>query len=194
MSVPPFFRASLRLASDLPGQPPRKWSNTFYCEAPNAAAACALIVAGWVNYLAATCRERVYAYQVYATDLLPGTDSFFVQNIPSGQQRGTLPALSSDPYLPKACVSITIPVGASRPSRKFWRPGLYEGDVINGVSINTTLADFIYEGWNDFIVNAEGALLDPDRQPWEANPQLRLTTREFGREATADVPIPPPLG
>lgn len=194
VSVIPFFRVSLRLATDQPGQPFRKWSNTFYVEAANPVAAAAAGVGAWTGFLRGAARERVYCYQVYATDLLANTDNYQVQNVDQAFQRGSLATPGTEPYQPKTCLSVTIPVDQSRPSRKFWRPGLYEGDVSNGVTINSTLADTIADAFNNLIANSEGLWLDPDRQQWLAPVQLRLTTREFGREATADVPIPPPLG
>lgn len=137
---------------------------------------------------------RVYAYEVYATDLLPNTTNFTTVPIPVGQQRGSRSIVDlGEPYIPKACVSVNINVPNSRPSRKFWRPGLFEADVVNGTSITPGLRAAI-EGAFIIVVNNNPNLRDPDGQFFSDVGSLRLTTRNFGRESTNLVPLGPALG
>jgi hypothetical protein len=189
----PLYRVALRFATDQPGQPFRKWSNTFFAEETGASIAAFRGLGLWNDGLRAAARERVYLYQVYAADLNPATDDYYVLNVDPALQRGNLPTPTGEPYQPKTCVAVTLPVSGSRPSRKFWRPGLFEGDVANGVSITPALATIIQTQWDQALTSAESYWLDPDGQTLQVPVQLRLSTREFGREATADVPVPPPL-
>lgn len=189
----PLFRVSLRFASDISGHPPRKWSNTLFANDATPLAAASRGVSLWTGALRSGARERVWCYQVYATDLAPLTDNYHVYDVEPGAQRGSLPTPAGEPYLPKACVAVALPVSGSRPSRKFWRPGLYEGDVTNGVTLSVSLADAIRDAWGTGLAADEGYWLDPDGEQYGFLPQLRLTTREYGREATANVPVPPAL-
>lgn len=189
------FRTVLRMASDIVDQVQRKWGPTFYVEAASPTAAATALAVGWADSLRQTCRERVYAYEVYATDLAPLTDNYTVVSIAQGSQRGALvtPA-PAEPYLPKVCVAVTLLVENSRPSRKFWRPGLYEVDITNGVTVAAPLLASIRDNFSIFVESFNGFLVDPDGQPITGVGPLRLTTREYGRESTVDVPTPPPLG
>lgn len=188
------YHTSLRLSWDIVGITRRKWSNSFYVEAANSAAAAAVVVGLWVNALRGGARERVFAYEVYATDLLEGTTDYTVQAVPEGSQRGTLVTGVGEAYEPKTCVSVTIPVAASRPSRKFWRPGLYEGDVIAGQTLDTALVSSVQTAWGEALFLGEGVLRDPDGQAWGTSAVYRLSSRRFGRESAENLPVPPPLG
>lgn len=189
------YRTSLRLATDQPGVPARKWSNTFFVEAPTAFSAAALIYSAAWSELRTSVKERVYAYEVYATDSNTATDDFAIFPIPIGERRGTVPVAGlGEPYLPKVCLAVTLSVAGSRPSRKFWRPGLFENEVLAGVSVTPALITEITGRFNTFIADMDGALRDPDGQSVGPVQKITLTTREFGREATADVPLPPALG
>ena len=192
----PLFKTSLRLATDQPGIPARKWSNTFYLETNSVIDAANRVRDGWIQYLRGAARQRVYAYEVYATDLNAATETFAVLPIAPGSQRGIIidPAGGLQPYLPKACAAVTLSVLGSRPSRKFWRPGFLEDDIIDGVQIQPALVTLITNQFAQFIDGLFGALVDPDVQEIAGVSKIRLTTREFGREATADVPAPPALG
>lgn len=186
----------LRLATDQPGIPARRWSNRFILDSDSAFSAAAAIRAQWIGKLRNGVRERVYAYEVYATDTNTTTDNFTTLPILPGDQRGTLanPVGGLEPYLPKACMAVTLNVASSRPSRKFWRPGFLEADITNGVSVNPDLVELTTNLFEGVIQDLFGAWVDPDSQEIASVGRIRLTTREFGREATADVPAPPPLG
>lgn len=189
----PLYRAALRLATDMPGQPARKWSTTFYLNTVTAFVAANLVRVGWNQQLSFAARDRVYAYEVYATDLTEGTTDYVVLPIEPGDQRGQIPTPSSDPYLPKSCIAVELLVVGSRPSRKFWRPGLTEADIASGVTVDPALITTVRTQFEAFLM-ATDALRDPDDQTMFGVGSLRLTTREFGREATNLVPAPPPFG
>lgn len=186
------FLVSLRQSHDMQGQTRRKWSNTFFVDAPNAAAAAAWGVALWQGYLREAVRERVWCYEVYATSLQEGDDSYAVQGVPEAQQRGTLPAGSGEPYGREYCVSVTIPAEEGRPSRKFWRPGLTEGDITNGETISLNLVNTIEYVFNSAL--SEVSAVDPDGQALTGPVRARLSLRRLGRESAENLPAPPPLG
>lgn len=190
------FLAYLRQAWDIPGATARRWSNVFHLNSTDLAAATADAQALWINYLRAAARERVYCYETYVTSFAALDEVFNVTAVPEGSQRGSLvtPSTGADPYLSKACVAVTLNVSGSRPSRKFWRPGIYEGDITNGQSVGATLAAAIQGAFDNAIADLGANLTDPQGAPFTGVGRLRLTTREFGRESTADVPLPPPFG
>jgi len=191
----PVFYTALRLASDTPGQPGRRWSNVFYYDVANPGIAAAALVGGWIEYLRNASRERVYAYEAYATDLVEGTANYAVVPVPAAQSRGTIPTSGlGEPYRPQVCLAVTLNATASRPSRKFWRPGLYEGDILNGVTIVGALVETVRTNYSNFLDDAAGNLCDPQGDKLQSVGRITLTSRNFGREATVDVPIPPPLG
>lgn len=189
------YATYLRMASDIVGQPARKWSNVFFMEAVSPLAAAFFTASAWAENLRTCCRERVYAYEVYATDLTPGTDAFSVVGISPGEQRGLLTTpIGEEPYMPKTCLAVTLGVSGGRPSRKFWRPGIYEGDIVNGVGVNPALVTLINTAFTNMIDSLGSVFVDPDGQNVFSVSRIRLTTREFGRESQTDVPLPPPLG
>lgn len=191
----PLYRTSLRLAWDVVGVPQRRWSNTFFLNQSSSLAAASQMVALWDQVLRGAARQRVYAYEAYAVDTNEATDDYAVLPVPVGVQRGTLAGdAGNEAYLPKACMAVTLTVLGSRPSRKFWRPALYEPDVLGGVTLSPTLITAVRTAFEDLIEAAGGSLVDPDGQSIAAVTKLTLTTREFGRESTADVPVPPALG
>jgi hypothetical protein len=191
----PLFQVNLRFASDIQGQPARKWSNTFYMNGADTLTTAANGVDLWENYLRPTCRERVWCYEVYVRDLVAGTDVFITVPIPEANQRGTQPTpASTEPYLPKACIAVTLAVSGSRPSRKFYRVGLYETDVVFGTNVLDGIKTAITTAFDAWFLDNPGILRDPDDQPLLTVSKMALTTREFGRTSTADVPLPPPFG
>lgn len=189
----PVHRVALRLASDIPGQPARKWSNTFFLNEATPFVAANVLASAWERFLRQSCTERVFAYEIYATDLVPNTTNYVVVPVAPGVQRGTQPFGNNEPYMPKVCLSVELLVNASRPSRKFWRTGLREVEVTNGVDVSAVTVGAVRSAFNDFLADT-ATLVDPDGQSVFGVGKIRLTTREFGRESTNLVPTPPPLG
>lgn len=185
------FVVSLRQAMERGSTPYRKWSNTFFVETETAEAAASLVNDGWVNILRNHVREHVYAYQVYATDMLVATSEYIVEAIDPAFQRGVV-SRPDEIYTPENCVAVSITVPASRPSRKFWRPGLTEADFGNGVFDNTTLLGQIISDFNDLI--ASGPFRDVDGQNWISVLGVKQSIRRLGRTAPFDVPAGPALG
>lgn len=187
----PLYSVSFRLSWDIPGTNRRKWSNVFFKDAPTAVAAAAWGVGSWVQDLRNAARDRVFCYEVYATSVAPGDDDYTVQAVPVDSQRGTLPAPETDPYWPQTCLSVTMQAEAGRPSRKFWRVGLFEGDVTGGQTVTPGLVAAVTDVFNLFLENSLPQ--DPDGQALQVGAQVRLTSRQFGRESGENLPSPPPV-
>lgn len=183
------YSVQLRQSHDVPGITRRKWSNVVFFDAPNANAAAAAGVGLWQAYLRNAVRVSVFCYEVYATSLLSGDDDYTVQTVPNADQRGTIAVGAGEPYDPTVCVSVTIRASAGRPSRKFWRPGLWEGDVQSGQAISPALVALVEAAWN----NALGAvaMVDPDGQALSAPVVARYSRRQLGRESAENLPAPP---
>lgn len=184
------YRVAWRLAHDVTWPARRKWTTTAFVDAASAIMAGAAAAAAWTAYLRAATFDTVFCYEVYASDMVPGTDNYYTQSITPGSQRGTIASSGmGEPYLLKACVTTSLNVTGSRPSRKFWRPGLYELAVVNGVGITTALDTAIRNAWAGLC--SDETFVDPDGQLYNSVGTLRLGTREFGRYAGNDVPSPP---
>ena len=188
------YKTALRMAHDTTWSNRRKWSTTFYLEAASSAAAAAAMVGAWSLTLRNATDASVFAYEVYATDLVPGTSDYTVQPIVQSQQRGVRASPGGEKYLLKACIAVTLAVPNSRPSRKFWRMGLHEADVFNGVVVDPAVAALVQSWFNELVSELAITILDPDGQPVTGVQKTYLTTREFGRYAGNEVPDPPPVG
>lgn len=186
------YSVSLRQSHDFSSQSRRKWSNVFFVDAANAAAAAAWGVALWQEYLRQAVRAPVWCYEVYATSLQQGDDDYFVQGVPPGSQRGTMAGGTGEIYGREYCVAVTIPAAQGRPSRKFWRPGLTEGDITNGEHLNQAVVDTIESVFNDALGIVEA--VDPDGQQLQPPVRARLSLRRLGRESAENLPAPPPQG
>lgn len=186
-------KVSLRFANDSSWARRGKWSNTFYLDTPNAGAAAAAVAAGYIAHLRGAVRQSIFAYEVYATSAVAGDSLFTTLPIPAGQQRGNLSLVDlGEQYVFSTCVGVELNVDNSRPSRKFWRPGIYETDVFQGVELNAALVNVIKNSFIAFV--GALALLDPDAQPIATVGKVRLTSRKLGRQAGNDLPVPPPFG
>lgn len=191
------YKSSLRMANDVTWAKRVKWSNTFFISAPNAPSAAAIIAGAWQSALRNAVRNTVFAYEAYATSVLEGDEDYSVVPIPAANSRGFLPvpAGAGQQYAPNICVAVSMrTLGGGRPSRKFWRPGLYEGDVDNGINVNADLVNAIETSFASFIENAGEFLVDPDGQEFEQIVIARLSNRKLGREASENLPAPPPVG
>jgi hypothetical protein len=190
----PLYKTALRLAHDVTWPQRRKWSTTFFVQAESALSAATTIVNAWDDHLGGATRNNIFAYEVYATSATEGDADYHIQTVPVGIQRGTAGAGSGELYRPDVCVSVTIPVAGSRPSRKFWRWGLTEGDVTNGVVLAGGIPEAIVGAFDAMLTELAGVLVDPDGQALQSGVVLRLTRRSFGRLAGLAVPEPPAVG
>lgn len=186
------YSVSIRQSWDIPGINRRKWSNVVFIDAPNADAAAAAGIGLWEVHLRNAARTNVFCYEVYATSVTQGDDDYAVQVTPEAFSRGTLPIGNGEPYAPKNCLSVTLRAVAGRPSRKFWRPGLWEGDVVAGQAVGAALVAAVETAWSGVL--AENIVRDPDNQALIGAPLVRFTSRAFGRESAENLPSPPPAG
>lgn len=188
------YKVSWRFAHDATFIVRRKWSNVLYVDSPSSVAAAAAGVVAWEDTLRNGMSTNIFCYEVYATSVASGDDDFTVQAVTPGNQRGNLVSSAGDLYLPKVCLAVTLPVTGSRPSRKFWRIDLRESDIVNGITLNPAVVNAVRLAWDFTISNGAGLWRDVDGQVISGVGRIRLTTREFGRESTVDLPEPPPVG
>lgn len=186
------YSVSLRQSWDPAGITRRKWSNVFFVDAPSSVAAAAAGVGLWTGFLRNASRSVVFCYEVYATSVQTLDDDYTVQTVPEAQQRGALPNGTGEFYAPRNCISVTIRATAGRPSRKFWRPGLFENDVVAGQAVGVQVTQPIEDAFNAAL--GGGSWLDPDGQVLLSDVVTRFTSRSFGRESTENLPTPPPQG
>lgn len=190
----PLYRVAWRQAHDATFATRRRWSNVLYTNAPSSVAAAAAGVVAWETWLRNAQSQTIFCYEVYATDLTVGTEDYTVQAVPSGLQRGSIAPNTGERYMPKVCSAVTLNVPGSRPSRKFWRMDLRESDITEGTILNVNYINGITAAFNALLGDVAAIWTDPDGQVLTSTGRIRLTTREFGRESTVDVPQPPAVG
>jgi hypothetical protein len=190
------YRTSLRMAHDATWNQRKRWTTTFHVQASTAAIAAQSVADAWDTWLRDGTSSIVFAYEVYATDLLAATSDYEVVPIPAGVQRGKVvgSTATSERYLGKACATVTLSVPGSRPSRKFWRFGFTEADVVGGTDLTGPVQTAIGNAFGNFITAMSGALVDPDGQPITSVRSVKFSTRNFGRQAGSDLPLPPAVG
>lgn len=186
------YQTALRMSHDMAGTTRRKWSNVFFFDAPNAEAAAAAGIGLWSGYLRAAAAFDIFCYEVYATSLAALDEDYAVQTMTVGLERGQLPLGAGEPYDFTVCASVTIRASSGRPSRKFWRPGFREGDIVGGQTINSSLVTAIEAAFNDALLNTP--LVDPDGQALQAPVVVRYSRRKLGRESAENLPSPPAVG
>ena len=185
-------RVELRLAVTLDNATGfRKWRTTFYADTATPLAAANQVRQDWIDQLRDTCRDKIYAYAVYAVDLNPATSAFALISIGDADQRGSI-ATPDELYPIEQCLAVGIEVPSSRPSRKFWRAGYCESDYTQGVFSNSTFATIIRQGFDN--IAQSGNYRDVDGQEWVAVLQAKQSIRRLGRTAGFDVPTPPAVG
>jgi hypothetical protein len=146
---------------------PRGWSNRYFVEAPDMSTAVeagnAIQVAEVALHCSATTIESVRT-----DDNTPGTDVFNIQTV---GEPGTWYSNGSEQYIPLFnCVRVDIDVlGGGRPSRKYYRPPIGEGHIVNGQGDATSYVGHFEDVITGLISNvaAMGAsIVDPDGQDW----------------------------
>ena len=191
----PLFKCSLRMAHDVTWSSRRKWSTTFFVMAEGVAQAAEQMQNAWASFLRAATSSDIFCYEVYVTDTAVGTDNYVVETVPPGSQRGTFDnGAAGERYLPQTVVTVTLGVAGSRPSRKFWRFGLREGNVSQGEALTSDVVNEVTDAFNGLLGAPGFSFVDPDGQALTSVSRLKLGTREFGRTAGADVPQPPAVG
>ena len=191
----PLFKGSFRMAHDTTWASRRKWSTTFFLMADGVAQAAEQLQNAWADFLRGAVSSDIFCYEVYVTDTAVGTDNYTVEPVPPGDQRGTFDnGAAGERYLPQTVVTVTLGVAGSRPSRKFWRFGLREGNVSQGEALTSDVLNEITDAFNGLLGAPGFSFVDPDGQSLTRVSRLKLGTREFGRTAGADVPQPPAVG
>jgi hypothetical protein len=169
----------------------------WYIQETTVNAAAAKMVDLWADFLRTCCSPLVYAYEVYASDLLPTTVEFTTLPITPGSQRGTIGGLGGDVtnlYNPQICsrFDLTVPGGFS--SRKWMRCGLIEGAIApGGLSISSTFwSDLQAAALADVI--ADAAVRDESGNAFSGIVDKGLQAKRLGKFARYALPTPPAFG
>jgi hypothetical protein len=169
----------------------KKWRTTFHVDEATVLAAANRVRIDWEDTLRDHTRQHIFAYEVYATDLDPDSAIYTIIPVTEAQQRGAL-ATSAEMYPIEHCLSVTIAVPGSRPSRKFWRFGGLETDYTDGVFSNVSLAALIVDDFNTVI--GGGSYRDLDGELWTGVLKSKASHRRLGRLAGFELPTAPPSG
>lgn len=187
----PVYKTSLRKAFGTPFNV--KWSNSYYIDAGSLTEAGDIAIDLWVNGERPFHTAGVYCYEVYMNNVAdppnsPGT----VFPIQAGLQRGVFPGYNAGATFPLwNCLRCDFNVVNSRPSRKFYRPGLVPANYDNG-NITSGLAAAVQTA----ITWIAGSLfiVDVDGETITAGVIKGLTPHRLGKEAGLNVPAGPPFG
>lgn len=172
-----------------------KWSYVWYMEAADPASAALAGATLWVAHLRKGHNEYAYCYEVYASDLVQSTTLFTTLGVTPAVQRGLFDAPTEfEAYNPSIVVRVDLNVTSGRPSRKFHRVPLLEGDVGSGgrAISNGALTAAINEAYEEVV--AFPGLRDESGNTFSGWSIQGLTTRRLGRDARNDLPSPPSFG
>jgi len=187
------YKIALRFSNDNASARRVKWSNVFYRNVDTAVLAANSGITAWTNHLNQAARRSVFCYEVYASSVTEGDSDYVVLAVPPGDQRALGPVpVGAQQYQLNSCLAVNLPVSGSRPSRKFWRPGLFESDVENGTEVITSLVSAIQSSFNSML--AGSAWLDPDGQAVLPAVTVKFTQRKLGRLAGFNLPTVPAQG
>lgn len=180
-------RIVIRQAINTPGAV-FKWSNVYFADVADVPAA-----AAFGQDLAQASRqyldELAFVYEVYASDLLPGTDNFTVQAI-SGDQLGLFVQGTTDFMPPFVCVRVDIGTALGRPSRKFVRAPWREASIMNGTGVTGSVTAALDDFWS-LAFTTGSPLRDVDGEQFVSFAIRSVTSRRLGREASVNVPPTP---
>lgn len=173
-----------------------KWSNVYFVQANDSSEAVTMGNVLWGNGERGFHNQLAFCYSIYVnnTEDPPNTPGLEVP-VQSAVQRGTRSATAASTLtiLPLAnVVRVDYPVAASRPSRKFYRIPLLEGDI-QELQLVGDLPALLQTGIN--ALASQGWLRDPDGQAYVGSGIIKgLTTRRLGRESGLNVPTGPAFG
>lgn len=192
------FRTVLRQAIGGGASPDAyKWSNIWYVDAADVEAAANQMITVWEDILRPSCTQMVYAYEVYASDLVPDTTNFTTIGIVPGHQRGTSSTATGDGtdfYTPAVALRIDMHVAGGFASRKWVRVGLNEAAVAPGglTMSNTSWQTAISNAYND--VTEVSGMVDESGHPFTGATLVGIRAKRLGKFARFDLPIPPAFG
>lgn len=191
----PLFKVTIKKAMNTGGVA-FKWSNSYYCEHTDQAAAAAWGVGIWTGVERGFHSSVAFAYEAYANQVgdapyTPGTSVA----VPAEDQRGTAPGgpLDIAVIMPAwNVVRVDLPMVASRPSRKFYRLPLFEFDLYAG-QLETNVVARLNAGMAALFLVSR--LRDESGHSASSNGIVRgVTSRRLGRDAYVSVPDGPPYG
>lgn len=188
------YRVLTRLAAGGSGFPDAyKWSYVWYCEASTAVDAANWGASLWVDHMRGAHTNYAYCYEVYASDLVPNTTNYTVLAMAAGVQRATGGSPSSELYLTDTAIRVELTVSGGRPSRKYWRPPLFEEQVGPG---GRTVSAGVLTTLNAALT---GITNDPDIRDESGNLFTgyvikSVSTRRLGKFARTALPLPPAFG
>lgn len=174
-----------------------KWSNVWYIDAADVAAAAAQMATIWSTILRTTCNVLVYAYEVYASDLLPTSVEFTTLPIAPGSQRGTSAEITGDGtdlYTPTVALRIDLTVPGGYASRKWVRVGLNEPAVAPGGNImaNTAWQEEIRDAY--YATTVVSGVVDESGNAFSGVTFVGIRSKRLGKFARFDMPTPPAFG
>lgn len=169
----------------------RKWSNRYFLLADTMNEALDAAQTIWQTGERIFHYTDVYCYEVYAnlvgdTPFTPGQTKPIDGSIASGVRT----IAGNGEILPTFVVArVDFTVAGSRPSRKFYRPHLREGDV-TGDQLTGGILTAITTGINAI---SSGFIIDEDGDQWSPqNGVIKgVTSRRLGRDSFINVPPPP---
>jgi len=173
-----------------------KWSNRYFVEVPTIQDALDAGNGIWTVGEAVFHNALAFCYEIYANAVndppnTPGT----TQSVAAADSRGERVAIASDTLtlLPLWNVVRTdFPVVASRPSRKFYRIPLLEGDITSA-QVDPDILIALQAGCS-FIAGLD-IMRDVDGQDYTGGSVVKgLTSRRLGRDSAVNVPPAPPFG
>jgi hypothetical protein len=173
-----------------------KWSNTYFAEAGDAVGALGIGARIWLEGERLFHKDLAFLYEVYVNEtgdapFSPGS----IGTVDVGVRRGLSIAgpSTTDVLLPPFnVVRVDFSVVSSRPSLKFYRLPLMEGDITAGQLVQARINE-IQAG----LAGLAGitSLVDVDGQDWTGSASIKsITSRRLGREASLAVPVGPAFG
>lgn len=170
----------------------KQWLGETWANVYHVSAATLEVAADAINRLAAMERQfhldEVLFLYGRATDLVAGTDAYFTRPINDVGLRG----VATDPLPPFVTLRVDIgTVGGGRPSRKYYRGVLQEGDT-NRTTLLGSLGNIAQQAIDSAKSDLSGLgieLVDVDGQVWAdpstyGRPQMRQLHRRRKKPAT----------
>lgn len=174
-----------------------KWSNRYFCDVAGANDANVVGQQIWTEGEKRFHSILIHAYEVYVNAVgdPPGSIGF-TYPIPPGVQRGEVSAgipPTLDATLPLFnVIRVDFGIAGSRPSRKFYRSGLQEGEV-QALTLVPSKVTQVQQAVD--AIASLGDLRDVDNQVYTGVASVRgITSRRLGREAAVGVPNGPAFG
>jgi hypothetical protein len=166
-----------------------KWSNTHYVETLSPSTAAFTGIQIWMEAERFFHRSRVFCYEVYASSVVEGDNAYHIEALDSESQPGLFAGAGDQlPLFNVLRVDLNTAAGG-RPSRKFYRPTLEEGDQTNGIITNTAYLAALQNGLVD-LINIPG-VRDESGNSFASATIKGITARRLGKFAAVAVPPAP---